>query len=51
MTLRNSIKQKLSTFKVEDFQHMYHFLKSIKYMDSLFYATHIYVNTRDIVEH
>lgn len=30
---------------------MYHFPELVECMDSLFYATHIYVNTRDIFKH
>lgn len=30
---------------------MYHFPKPMKCMDSLFYAAHSYVNTRDIIKH
>jgi len=50
MTLRNPSGQNLATFLAEDYQCMYHFPELVKLMNSFFYATNIYVNTRDIVK-
>lgn len=50
MTLSSVSRQKLATFLEEDYQHMYHLFELVEHMDSLFYATHNYMNTRDIVK-
>lgn len=49
-TLISANGQKLATFQEKYYQHMYHFRKLMKLIDSLFYATHNYVNARDIVK-
>jgi len=50
MTLSSDIGHKLYTFRAEEYQCMYHFPEAVERMDSLFHATHIYVNTRYIVK-
>lgn len=42
---------KLASFKVENYQQMCHVPHLVKCMDTCFYATHNFVNIRDIVKH
>lgn len=50
MTLTNVSEHKLTTFLAADYHIMYHFLEPKAIMDSYFYATNIYMSTKDIVK-